>query len=165
MRNHFQKTFEQVTMPEGCARRIQADILSKTHQQEVLLMKPKKRLICTLAAVVAVVLSLSLTAFAANEATDGALLRQFTIWVNGEEYTASLTEDGDYTLETDDYTITGNYDDGSIDIAASGSDLEEEETVIVQYYVPVEEDEADGDASTSAAGAFETVEEGDSSAP
>ncbi len=45
--------------------------------------------------VLAVVLSLSLPAFAANEATDGALLRQFTIWVNGEETTASLTEDGD----------------------------------------------------------------------
>ncbi len=104
-------------------------------------------------------LSLSLTAFAANEATDGALLRQFTIWVNGEEYTASLTEDGDYTLEANDYTITGNYDDGSIDIAAEGGDLDDEETVIVQYYVPIEEDETDADAS----GAFETVEEGDSS--
>ncbi len=162
MRNHFQKTFEQVTMPEDCARRIQADILSKTQQQEVLVMKPKKRFVCTLAAVVAVVLSLSLTAFAANEATDGALLRQFTLWVNGEEYTASLTEDGEYTLETGDYTITGNYDDGSIDIAAEGGDLDDEETVIVEYYVPVEEeDETDGDASAS--GEFETVEEGDSS--
>ncbi|MCC8076212.1 MAG: hypothetical protein LIO95_09790 [Clostridiales bacterium] len=159
MRNHFQKTFEQVTMPEDCARRIQADILSKTQQQEVLVMKPKKRFVCTLAAVVAVVLSLSLTAFAANEVTDGALLRQFTIWVNGEEYTATLNEDGDYTLEANDYTITGNYDDGSIDIAAEGGDLDDEETVIVQYYVPVEEDEEGGDTS----GGFETVEEGDSS--
>ncbi|MCD7837770.1 MAG: hypothetical protein LUG65_02510 [Clostridiales bacterium] len=159
MRSHFQKTFEQVTMPEDCARRIQAAILSKTQQQEVLLMKPKKRFVCTLAAVVAVVLSLSLTAFAANEATDGALLRQFTIWVNGEEYTATLNEDGDYTLETDDYTVTGNYDDGSIDIATEGGDLDDEETVIVEYYVPIEEDEVDADAS----GEFETVEEGDSS--
>lgn len=159
MRNHFQKTFEQVTMPEDCAQRIRADILSQTQQQEVLLMKPKKKLVCTLAAVVAVVLSLSLTAFAANEATDGALLRQFTILVNGEAYTATLNEDGDYTLEANDYTITGNYDDGSIDIAASGGDLDDEETVIVEYYVPIEEEEADADAS----GEFETVEEGDSS--
>ncbi len=158
MRNRFRKTFEQVTMPEDCAQRIQADILSRTQQQEVLVMKPKKKLVCTLAAVVAVVLSLSLTAFAANEATDGALLRQFTIWVNGEEYTATLTEDGDYTLETNDYTIAGNYDDGSIDIAAEGGDLDDEETVIVEYYVPIDE-EADTDAS----GGFETVEEGDSS--
>ncbi|MCD7929338.1 MAG: hypothetical protein LUF86_04170 [Clostridiales bacterium] len=152
MRNLFQKTFEQVTMPDDCARRIQADILSKTQQQEVLVMKPRKKFACTLAAVVAVVLSLSLTAFAANEATDGALLRQFTMLVNDQAYTVSLTEDGEYTLETDDYTITGNYDDGSIDIAASGGDLDNEETVIVQYYVPIDED-----------GEEEAVEEGDSS--
>ncbi|MCD8008339.1 MAG: hypothetical protein LUF68_05315 [Clostridiales bacterium] len=152
MRNHFRKTFEQVTMPDDCARRIQADILSKTQQQEVLVMKPRKRFACTLAAVVAVVLSLSLTAFAANEATDGALLEQLTIFVNGQAYTAELNEDGDYTLEADGHIITGNYDDGSIDIATSGDDLDNEETVIVQYYVPIEED-----------GEVETVEEGDSS--